>query len=199
MTTNLCKICRDPRVKSVDLLLNAGKSARSIAAEMALPPESLKRHVRAGHHTPLGSLLPAPPQPGPLVSPGTTQSLRARLEAQVERLEGMANRPDIALQPYLAALRELRLLADALSKQGPPPDSEESLISRVLGAQEWTEFVVQIKAWLVTEDPTQSLLNRFDNLVAAAAGSPARWSPDGLTQRTWQEMEGEPELQGATQ
>lgn len=62
--TRPCLICIDPRVQAVDALLAGGRSARSLAIELGLPPEALKRHVRNHQSLHVVSAVIQPPPTG---------------------------------------------------------------------------------------------------------------------------------------
>lgn len=116
-----CATCSDPRLADIDGLLAAGRSARSLAIEFGLPPDSVKRHAR--NHLARGTVEPRQPGADPLDE--LVAALRTR-----------------ALSGDPAAAREYRLSmsAQAANRAAPAaPDLVESsewidLRTAILGA-----------------------------------------------------------------
>lgn len=100
-----CLTCASPQVQAINALLAAGRSARSLAAEFGLPPESLKRHAR--NH----GVAPATPEQ-------STDPLDELVAALRERALGSQNS---------SFAREYRLAISALSERNAAPPAYDVL------------------------------------------------------------------------
>ena len=133
-----CRICSDDRVQVIDDALAVGRSARSLAVEFDLPPESLKRHVRnhlvtgVASVSAVGSSSSDPDALDELVAAlreralggtnsGLAREYRLALNAQTERT---AERPayDVLADPDWVRLQAI--LTDALA---PFPEARQAV------------------------------------------------------------------------
>ncbi len=112
----ICTVCASPAAASIDQLLVAGRSRRSLAAENGLGYDSLKRHAR--HHLlrPLGPDTPAPSA----APPGDPANPYASLLADLKVKALTSNNP--------AHIRELRLvIKEAADWENAQPKEEVDL------------------------------------------------------------------------
>lgn len=117
-----CTICTRSDAAAINGLLAEGRSARSVAAEIGLPPRALQRHA-ANHHTtreaagvpesaadPLDELVAALRVRALAGNPADTREYRLALAAQSAARHATAARRSLADEPEWTTLRT-RLLA----------------------------------------------------------------------------------------
>lgn len=117
---NQCSICSDPRVQSVDAALAAGRSARGLAIELGLGPESMKRHARHAKEraaTPVAAQSPGVDALDELVAALRTRAIggdtaaareyRLALAAQTDRSMGKTEPYNVDHDPEWIELRTL--------------------------------------------------------------------------------------------
>jgi hypothetical protein len=114
-----CSICRLPSAGSIDELLRAGRSVRSVAVELGLSRDALGRHARAHLGRPSASPPPAPTNGldplDELVAalrvralaghPSDTREYRLALAAQSDAQHAAPPRTDLASEPEWLAIR----------------------------------------------------------------------------------------------
>jgi len=147
-----CTVCARPDVILIEAAIRGGMSKAAVSRAYGLGKMPVQRHA-AGHMLPVRRTTATVGRtiaPGPVLGPvggdvQPDQTVRERLEGHLARLEGLLASGDLSMTLYLASLKEVRLLAESLAKQGPAPDPERDFTD----TQDWAEFATNMEKWVI--------------------------------------------------
>jgi hypothetical protein len=139
--TVACKTCAHLRLAHIDKLIVAGRSLRSISAEVGAPYDSLRRHVANGHVAGMPTGASSSPSTAPVVASDATALDMMRT------IVGNLAAVDVSRLSPMAASRHFdayRRAVESLAKMEPPPVDEFVRVEDVEGLGEFLAGLMAI-------------------------------------------------------